>query len=41
VRFGEGGRYDLGWRVRHLSNAGIRMPNHGVNVSELRLQIAY
>ena len=41
LRFGEGGRYDLGWRVRHLSNAGIRMPNYGLNVSELRLQIAY
>lgn len=41
VRFGKEGRYDLGWRVRHLSNAGIRMPNYGVNFSEVRLQIAY
>lgn len=41
VRFGPGGRYELGWRLRHISNAGIRLPNFGVNASELRLQIHY
>ena len=41
LRFGEGGRFDLGLRVRHLSNAGIRKPNWGVNVAELRLKLAY
>ncbi len=41
LRFGEGGRFDLGVRVRHLSNAGIRKPNWGVNVAEFRLKMAY
>ncbi len=31
-------RYDLSLRLQHLSNAGIRNPNPGVNFLELRLQ---
>lgn len=38
MRFGEGGRYDLGVRVQHLSNGGLREPNPGINLVMLRLQ---
>ena len=41
VRFGEGERFDVGLRVRHLSNAGIQRPNYGMNVAELRFLYAY
>ena len=32
------GNYDLGLRLQHLSNGGIRNPNPGINFVELRLQ---
>ena len=32
------GRYDWSVRLRHLSNAGIRNPNPGINFLQLRLQ---
>jgi lipid A 3-O-deacylase len=32
------GRYDIGLRLQHLSNAGIRNPNPGINFLQLRLQ---
>jgi hypothetical protein len=38
LRFGEGGCYDLGIRVQHMSNGGIRKPNPGINFVLLRLQ---
>jgi lipid A 3-O-deacylase len=37
-RFGEGARYDLGMRVQHLSNGGLRSPNPGINFLLVRLQ---
>ena len=37
-RFGEGGRYDLGLRVQHVSNGGLRKPNPGANFILLRLR---
>ena len=37
-RFGKGGRYDLGARVQHISNGGIRKPNPGFNLVVIRLQ---
>ena len=37
VRFGEKGQYDLGYRFQHLSNAGIKDPNQGINFHQLRL----
>jgi hypothetical protein len=37
-RFGEGGRFDLGARVQHISNGGIRKPNPGFNLVVIRLQ---
>ena len=38
VRFGDTGHYDIGYRYQHLSNAGIKGPNQGINFHELRLQ---
>ena len=38
VRFGDKGKYEIGYRYQHLSNAGIKGPNQGINFNELRLQ---
>jgi lipid A 3-O-deacylase len=38
IRFGDRGSYDLGVRLQHLSNGGIRKPNPGVDFLQLRLQ---
>jgi lipid A 3-O-deacylase len=38
ARFGEHGRYDLSLRFQHLSNAGIKKPNNGINFTQLRFQ---
>ena len=38
LRFGAQGRYDLGYRYQHLSNAGFKQPNQGINFHQLRLQ---
>jgi lipid A 3-O-deacylase len=38
VRYGERFRYDLGVRLQHLSNGGLRRPNPGINFWQLRLQ---
>ena len=38
MRFGPGRRYDLGMRVQHLSNGGVRSPNPGINFVLVRLQ---
>jgi lipid A 3-O-deacylase len=36
LRFGSLGRYDVSLRVQHLSNAGLKKPNPGINFSLLR-----
>jgi lipid A 3-O-deacylase len=36
-RFGDKGQFDLGYRFQHLSNAGIKRPNPGINFSQVRL----
>jgi len=41
LRFGPGGRYDLGLRLQHLSNGGIREPNPGINFLQLRFQLHF
>jgi hypothetical protein len=41
ARFGERGRYDLGLRFQHLSNAGIKKPNNGINFTQLRFQVHF
>jgi lipid A 3-O-deacylase len=35
-RFGEGGRYETGLRLQHVSNGGIKKPNQGINFLEFR-----
>lgn len=37
-RFGKDGAYDIGYRLQHLSNAGIDHPNPGINFHQIRLQ---
>jgi lipid A 3-O-deacylase len=37
-RFGEGGKFDLGYRLQHLSNAGIDHPNPGINFHQIRFE---
>jgi hypothetical protein len=37
LRFGEAGRFELGYRLQHLSNAGIDHPNAGINFHLLQL----
>ena len=37
-RFGEKSALDLGLRYQHLSNAGIKQPNNGINFTQVRLQ---
>jgi lipid A 3-O-deacylase len=36
VRFGDHHEFDLGYCFQHLSNAGIKEPNQGINFSEVR-----
>lgn len=36
LRFGSYDQYELAWRIEHLSNAGIREPNPGINFSMVR-----
>jgi hypothetical protein len=38
LRFGPRHAYDIGYRYQHLSNAGIKQPNQGINFHQLRLQ---
>lgn len=38
ARFGDKGRYDLSLRYQHLSNAGIKKPNNGINFTQVRFQ---
>ena len=37
-RFGVKQAYDLSLRYQHLSNAGIKRPNDGINFAQVRLQ---
>lgn len=36
IRFGSTEQYDLAWRIEHISNAGLREPNPGINFSMVR-----
>lgn len=38
VRLGDKGQYDIGYRYEHLSNAGIKHPNQGINFNQVRFQ---
>jgi|Deesub1362A_J573_1020465.scaffolds.fasta_scaffold02817_4 hypothetical protein len=38
----QGGRHlELGWRVRHISNAGLDERNHGVTSSQLQVGVSF
>lgn len=36
MRFGDRQQFDLGYRFQHLSNAGIKKPNQGINFNQIR-----
>jgi lipid A 3-O-deacylase len=36
VRFGSRGRYDVSYRLQHLSNAGLARRNRGINFNQIR-----
>jgi lipid A 3-O-deacylase len=38
LRLGDKGQFDVGYRYQHLSNAGIKQPNQGINFHQVRLQ---
>jgi opacity protein-like surface antigen len=40
-RFGAKRAYDLSYRYQHLSNAGIKKPNDGVDFHQIRLQYRF
>jgi lipid A 3-O-deacylase len=37
-RFGGKRSYEVGYRFQHMSNAGIKRPNAGMNFHQLRVQ---
>ena len=37
-RFGAKSAYEVGYRFQHVSNAGIKTPNPGINFHQLRVQ---
>ncbi len=37
-RFGTRGEFDISYRYQHLSNAGIKLPNSGLDSNQVRLQ---
>ncbi len=41
IRFGEQGKYDLGYRYQHLSNAGLDSPNNGLDIHTLSIGMRY
>jgi len=41
LRFGQKQAFDVGYRYQHLSNAGIKDPNQGINFHQVRLQYAF
>ncbi|RPI45965.1 MAG: acyloxyacyl hydrolase [Betaproteobacteria bacterium] len=41
IRFGHKHAMDLGYRYQHLSNAGIKHPNHGIEFHQVRFQYHY
>jgi hypothetical protein len=37
-RFGAKRSYEIGYRFQHISNAGIKKPNPGINFHQVRVQ---
>ena len=40
-RFGDAGRYQIGYRFQHVSNASIKSPNDGMNLNEIRFAVDF
>lgn len=40
-RFGEAGRYQVGYRYQHISNGSVKTPNDGMNLNEIRFGIDF
>ncbi len=40
-RFGENGRYQIGYRYQHVSNASVKSPNDGMNLNEIRFAVDF
>jgi len=38
-RFGSHGRYDLGYRFQHISNAGLSQPNQGMDIHTVNIRV--
>lgn len=41
VRFGEQGKYDLGYRYQHISNGSLDSPNNGIELHNLSIGMSY
>ena len=41
LRFGRQSEFDIGYRLQHLSNAGLKQPNEGINFNILHLRYSY
>jgi lipid A 3-O-deacylase len=41
LRFGKQNEFDIGYRLQHLSNAGLKQPNEGINFNLLHLRYSY
>lgn len=41
MRFGKHNQFDIGYRLQHLSNAGLKQPNQGINFNILHLRYSY
>jgi lipid A 3-O-deacylase len=41
LRFGKQNEFDIGYRLQHLSNAGLKQPNLGINFNLLHVRYSY
>jgi lipid A 3-O-deacylase len=41
LRFGKQSEFDIGYRLQHISNAGLKQPNEGINFNLLHLRLSY
>ncbi len=41
LRFGAKSEFDVGYRLQHLSNAGLKQPNEGINFNILHFRYSY
>jgi len=41
VRMGEHQQFELGYRYQHLSNAGIKKPNQGINLNQIHFAYCF